>query len=1021
MTTGVTHARIRLFSIGANRGPGDEVAIVYDAKNIGSEVMANDEGSAYWTLPINHALINEFQPLLRHYKIERLNQVTGLYNLVGAGLLTGADVTNDEVVFSGSDYMSIMNTYYTEVLGASTDATSPLEYVTGGISVVSGNYTYDSATTNVARSASFITLGTTNGAISQDWNSNGGAAPVSADEDHLPTGTSTYIQSMTGVAGGTSSFQLNLSSATNVLGAGNSVTVSGYVGTGSSIINGTHTILTSTTSSITISAASTVGSSLTGGGKVTAALYTHRSLLKFDLTTGTDWSTLTRINKATLKVYGSNTTTHVNPSSTTSRNLEVRRAIIDWTADTTSGLENDYDNSASTNCDSGTMFPSTAYAGTAVTKAFTGVTTNTLYEVDVTTFVSDWQTGAETNHGFYMKNSGELSSSRGITFLSTAYTTSAYRPKLYIEYETDTSTTAAYDVDGLFKATTETKTYVSTPRISGREPLLSKNLSASALVDRTPISMYFLDKSSSLYSGGSYWPLKSLFPSNNTLSEDYDTNNTTGATSDTNMNRFVVKYDEENEKYIITGILRIERSKPNSTTNRWSDYINSTSIYADFTVNDVVLHFSASPGGELFSVYLWKNTNTADGYAALSANPHRSLELPFWIEVFPSTNQAANKVDPPTAPSSDSSVDHPTTGTVVGGLTRYVAPTTAQYRVPILLTGQSYEFQVMATASISDLGGNHNLRTASISAYNQDKSPMSLRTETLQNIVSRYLTTVDKGAFDQPSVGTVEVGRLNWATVENVNASGWPTDTLRYFTTGENITDFFRNIGDKQMSANGDVNIEGVDVPGRMVFNFVGVRRSDESAADGSKFYINPNMVDQPALTLQYPGNIVSFRYNADGRRLRNYVRLIPSTAYISGAYTNMSGVRLQGETQSDLTSQEIYGLAPILTAQQGFIDKSDAEKAAIRVLKQRKDFDVASTLTLRLERDILNPFHDFFLGDAVRVFVRRDSVNVTSGYLDLLTGIYIIAGVTYKVGPDGAEDVMLQLLNSKYFAAVSG
>jgi len=1015
LTTGVTHTRIRLFDIGANRGPGDEVAIVYDAKNIGSEVMANDEGSAYWTLPINHPLINHFQPLLRHYKIERLNHDTGAYNLVGAGLLTGADVTNDEVVFSGSDYMSVMNTYYTEVLGASTAATSPLEYATGGITASARSYTYDSATAGVGRSASFITLGTSHNTVTNDWNSND-------TEAHLPTGTSTYIQSMNGVSAFTISgvqyFSLALSSPTNVLGAGNSVTVSGYVGTGSSVINGTHTIDSSTASTIIIRKNGASGASLSGGGTVNARLYTHRSLLKFDLTTNPDWSTISRIKKATLKMYGSNTTTHVNPTSTTSRNLEVRRATVDWTGDTTTGAENAYGNSSNANCDAGTMF--SAYAGTAVTKAFTGVTNNALYEVDVTTFVTDWKSGSATNHGFHMRNTGELFSSRGITFFSTAYSTTAYRPKLYIEYEIDTTTSAAYDVDGLFKATTETKTYVATPRITGREPLLSKNTSTSTLADRTPISMYFLDKSSGTFTGTSkYWPTASFFPSNAELVANYDTTN---PPTDTNMNRFVVRYDEENEKYIVTGILRIERSKQNSTTNRWNDYINATSIYADFTVNDVVLHFAASPGGELFSVYLWKKNNTADGYSALSSNPHRSLELPFWVEVFPATNQAIIKVDPPAAPSSDSSVDHTVSSVVVSGLTRYVAPTTAQYKVPILLTGQAYEFQAMATASISDTGGNHELRTPWINAYNQDKSPMSLRTETLENILSRYLTAVDKGAFDQPPVGTVEVGRLNWATIENVNASGWPTDKLRYFTTGENITDFLRNIGDKQMSENPEVDLEGVEVPGRTVMNFVGIRKQNGSAADGSKLFINPNMTDQPVLTLEYPGVIGAFRYNADGRRLRNDVRLIPATAYLSGAYTNMSGVRLKGVTDKDTTSQEVYGLAPILTAQQGFIDETDATKAASRLLDQRKDFDVASTLTIGLERDKLNPFHDFFLGDAVRVFVRRDNVNLTnSDYLDLLAGIYIIAGVTYKVGAEGAEDVVLQLLNSKYFAAIAG
>ena len=102
-----------------------------------------------------------------------------------------ADVTNDEVVFSGSDYMGILNTYYTEVLGAAADATTPLVYDTGGISAVAGTYTYDSATAGVGRSASFVSFGSSRSTISQDWNSNGGASPASADEDHLPTGSAT--------------------------------------------------------------------------------------------------------------------------------------------------------------------------------------------------------------------------------------------------------------------------------------------------------------------------------------------------------------------------------------------------------------------------------------------------------------------------------------------------------------------------------------------------------------------------------------------------------------------------------------------------------------------------------------------------------------------------------------------------------------------------------------------------------------------------------------------------------------
>jgi len=927
MTIGVTHTRIRLFDIGANRGPGAEVSVVYDAKNIGSEVLANDEGSAFWTLPINHPEIAKFIPLKRHYKIERLNHDTGSYDLVGAGLLTGADVSRDEVVFAGSDYIGIMNTHYTKVLGAATGATSPLIYGSGGETTVttSGNFTLDMATAGVGRS--FTTIANTSdlSTVSSDWNSHD-------EEQHLALGA----------------------------------------------------ISTTTT-------------------------YTIRGGLRFELTTNANWAASTRITKAVLRLYGS-TYGHVSKTSSTSRNLQIQRMTTeDWTADSTTGTEGFYSNSGTPACDWTSVDVNVA-ATPVITKAFTGISNNALYEIDITEIVQSWKSGS-TNYGIRLKNSAEQTVGRGLEFFGSKYATTSKRPKLYIEYETDTVTSTDVDPTGLFRYKEETKKWLEITRVLGREPAISKNNDSTALADRTPISLYFQDKTSTTMTDGNYWPGQSFYPTGTTF------NNTTGPSI---ANRFVCRYDEENEKYILSGVVRIERAKQQGTAgadNDFYDYTSDDPILADFSIKDVTVSIIASPGGEVCSFYLWRSATS--GYGTLSTNTHRSVEMPFWIELY---KTGTNNVDltPPSAPAVDSSVDHTVSSVLVGGMTRYVAPAVAQYKLPILTDGQTYEFSAIATALVND-GQDHNLKSGSAAPFNQDKSPLALRSETLQNIFSRFLTTANEGVFDQPDLadGTV-VGRMNWASVEVVGS--WPSNKIRYFTTGENVSDFLRNMCDKQMAENDRVPVGtselSIDLPKRTVFNFVGMRKSNGNPSDASKLVVNPAMGDVATLTLEYPGVIGEFRYNTDGRQIKNQVRIISSTPFLSGTYTAMTGVRLQGSNAFDEDSQKEFGLAPSLTGQTGFIDANDADKGAKRYLEQHRDFDVAGTLQVQLERDRLNPFKDFFLGDAVRVYIRRDNIDINNSS-NILAGIYIISGLTYRSPVDGAEDVTIQLLNGRYFAAM--
>ena len=928
MTVGVTHTRIRLFDIGANRGPGAEVSVVYDAKNIGSEVLANDEGSAFWTLPINHPEIAKFIPLKRHYKIERLNHDTSSYDLVGAGLLTGADVSRDEVVFAGSDYVGIMNTHYTKVLGAATGATSPLIYGSGGQSTVvtPGSFTLDMATANVGKSFSTIANTSDLSTVTADWNSHevGG-------EEHLPLG----------------------------------------------VLSGTS--------------------------------FTARGGLRFELTSNANWATSTRITKATLQLYGS-TYGHTSKTSSTSRNLEVQRMITeDWTADTNAGSEGLFGNSAFAACDWSSVNTNVA-AGTTVTKSFTGISNNALYQIDITSIVQSWKSG-DTNYGVRLKNSAEQTASRGLEFYGSRYATTSKRPKLYIEYETDTATSADVDSTGLFRYKEESKKWLEITRVTGREPSISNNTSSTALASRTPISLYFQDKTSTTMTDTNYWPGQTFYPTGTTFDN---------ATAPSIANRFVCRYDEENEKYMISGVVRIERATQQGTAgvdNDLYDYTKDSTILSNFSIKDVTVTISASPGGEVCSFYLWRSATS--GYGTLSTNAHRSVEMPFWIELY---KTGTNNVDltPPSAPGVDSSIDHTVSSVVVGGMTRYVAPTVAQYKLPILTDGQAYEFSAVATAVIND-GEDHNIKSGSALPFNQDKSPLALRSETLQNIFNRFLSTANEGVFDQPDLsdGTV-VGRMNWADVEVVGS--WPSNKLRYFTTGENVSDFLRNMCDKQMSENEKVPVGtselSIDLPKRAVFNFVGMRKGNGNPSDATKLVVNPAMGDAATLTLEYPGVIGEFRYNTDGRQIKNQVRIISSTPFLSGTYSAMSGVRLQGSNAFDEDSQREFGLAPSLTGQTGFIDANDADKGAERYLEQHTDFDVAGTLQIQLERDRLNPFKDFFLGDAVRVYIRRDNIDINNSS-NILAGIYIISGVTYKSPADGAEEVTIQLLNGRYFAAM--
>ncbi len=945
---GVSHTRVRLFKLAANRGIGEEVDIIYDAKHIGSAVFANDSGGAYWTLPINHPSNKQCIPLLRHYKIERFNHDTDTYNLVGAGLLMSADVTNDEIVYNGSDYMSLLDMHYTPVLGASQYATSPLSYPAGSTKpiIVTG-----SAPLTATRSASAIrttTGGTNQSSIAADWNSND-------TEQHLPVGHWGVIQS---------------------------------------------------------------GS----------AYYKSRSAIKFDLSASSDWTNATTITKAELRLYmtgaGTSPSGHVVKNAGSSRTLRITTLASDIWSDTTAGSEGSWANVTPSSSD---LWGATNTD--EVTRVFSnGTHTNeTLIAIDITSIAQKWKAGTLTNHGIRLATGKGAATSTtssnasfidrentlncGLEFYSTAHTKAAVRPQLYIEFQKITnSSNGNYDSEGMFAAQQDAKAYLDKSRCQSPLGDLVANSSTNdagrgqPALPRTPQAVYITSKSRK-----------------------------DGAATDNDVNRIDCTFDEANQKYVIKGYLQYERVDNAGSAvdfTQFYDYVNGNlaidpnlgtagSLSSRIKSADIIIE--TSPGGIAFAVRAW---SPAWG-ECYGANDAYSVEIPFHFEVYKSGSITADIDKSSASAPAISSTDVWTAN--VAGISYFPMPSTPMYKIPILaVDGQSYEFSAYAVVKLNNTVGTEIVSSSSATAL-QSSSPMALRSETMQTIFSRFLTDAG-GAFNIASIDGVTVGRLNWATIENVEPGAvWPSNTIRYFTSGEQITTFLRNICEKQMNVNDSVTVDAVSLPDRSLFNFVGIRRANGTPADGSKLFVHPTMnADDANITalveLNYPGEIGNFRYVYDGRVLRNSVQVIASTPFLTGTYTNMVGVRLQGASKNDSASMKEYGMAPLLYAQSGFLDSAEAELESQRTLEQRRDLNVASAMTVQLERDAINPFADIFLGDAIKINVRRDGIAPyepdKNPYTNLVSTVFVVSGIIYKYAPDGSEDVQFQLLSGKYFAA---
>ena len=949
MTDITSKVRIRIFDINAStRGKGNEICIIYDAKDVGSEVYANDVGSSFWTLPIDHPAIPELIPLKRHFRIERYNGTD--WTLIGAGLLSEYDATNDEIVYNGMDYMAMVDMHYTPLLGPEPGSTESIKRVTTGSTIT----TPTTATYTATRSASALSDGTSD---PQFWNSND-------SEKHIPVGVvynSFVVDSLVGDdSANTLQYGIKSGQLMSQFYVGQVIYFTGFA---LSAANGlkTVTVVTAVTSTLgNIKVGSYTGADyqafqLTEYGYY--GKYYSRGLVQFTGLPTAGAGEVITVTAADLTLYQANENgDHTFPDSSPGT-LSLQRSTVDWTGDTTTGSENSWGNSSNNNCDWVTGVPDSSVAGTAVT-AVIGDTANTPYTFNVLPFAQDWISSSIANYGVRLKNSVEsLSSFRdSYTIFGTASTvSSSYRPKLKLTYNTAVTTGSNLNATGLEAGPSETKTYLrnragfSYARQSGKE-----------------IAVYC--------------------------------RNTAG-----DVNKIDVAYSETDQTYTVSGVVYIERSAINDAEKLY-DSNKDNYIPNRFDVDTVKIALTATPGEEVCTFNVWPST-----YADIVGTSQDPVELKWSIVLRANDSTSAEVI---------SSASTAPTLSVTGGILTN-ASFTQSYSLNCLVSGVSYSFNAMPVVAVKvaaaqtgatygTTGTIHELNGVSATTGSTG-SVMGLESKTLQDVFTKQVDPLVTAGYPN--------SRFGWLTKEIAPGNTWNTALLRYFTSGESVLSHLRAMCEKEMAANrlaDRVNIiDGVTVPYRAVFNFVGMRGATST---GELLTIAPAATaTTPHWLLDYPGNIDKFRYKRDGKKYRNAVRVIPSTTFLTGTATSASDSKSKGiERKSDAYE---YGYAPLLVSQPNFADSTELGKYADNLLDRSDDILNVSYLQVTVKPDILRPFQDFYLGDIIRVTIRRKNVN-PSDVLNSswISDCYIVGGVTIEVPSNGAEKVTLDLVKASDF-----
>ena len=675
---------------------------------------------------------------------------------------------------------------------------------------------------------------------------------------------------------------------------------------------------------------------------------------------------------ANLILTQSNTSGDHSITDSSPGDLLVNASGIDWTTDSTTGSEGSWGNANDTthpNCDWGSASSSTSGGLSNITYTGIGSTHNSTHTFSISSIVNYWKASPSNNNGILMYNTDETGITDNFTIYSTAASAS-YRPKLALTYTYPTSAATNINANGLSHGPAATKAL-----------LKERTSNSTARHADNEIAVY--------------------------------TRNEAGE-----ANKIDMAYDEVNSVYTLTGYTYIERSAINNDEKLY-DSDQDVYIPNRFNVNRIRVSIIASPGDEVCTFNVWPDSWTE------IAQPESPVMLKWQLKLRQHDSTVAEVIAPA---STTPTLSIPSGQTIYGNYTGTTHNITNSYEINCLTSGVSYTFAAYTMAELvnvspqtsstnPDYGGvmTHDVNGITASTSASQTVVMGLEKKTLQGIFDKQIPYViaQGGSYS----------RFGWLTLQLASGQSWNSELIRYFTSGESVLSYLRSMCDKEMSANllttdasarWDV-VDGIKIPWRTLFNFVGVRGA---AAPGTKLYVAPAVTQEdPVFVFDYPGMVDQFRYRRNGKDLRNSVRVVPSTAFLTGSTTSSSGSRSQGRLAENEASIEEYGYAPILSTQANFADAAELQKYADSQVVKSSDILNVSMVSIQLIPDSVRPFEDFYLGDIVRVAVRRQNVNYTNASSpDFIADTYIVGGVRFEIPVDGSERVTLDLVKTSEF-----
>jgi hypothetical protein len=321
-----------------------------------------------------------------------------------------------------------------------------------------------------------------------------------------------------------------------------------------------------------------------------------------------------------------------------------------------------------------------------------------------------------------------------------------------------------------------------------------------------------------------------------------------------------------------------------------------------------------------------------------------------------------------------------------------------------LRNGISYGFQIY--------GAIHRTATAQNIWYRSDAGTVMSSTDSTSSQFNRpYQFTLGQGdenanvkitrIFSNSVTGTdSDYSRLRYSSMTVIN-SGSTATTHTTISAGEPVLDHIANICDLEMGAKTDSS--------KVVF---GIKKPSNGATYDGTFQLNLSVSSaaSTAMALRYPENIRSFSFTPGYSRVRNDIKVIPSTAYLAGsAGQNTDGVSLIGATAVDQSSISVNGRITLLAAKDNLLNAAAAQNEANRLLNTYKVAN-SKQVGIRAVLDGIDLWNGWDVGDSIRVTINQGPAVVDEPF--------VISGVRWFGEADGHERIELDLVQGSAFAA---